>query len=78
MTDHIYDKLSGTTIRAYWYDPRNGTSQLIGEFDKSTFHDFTPPTSGHGNDWVLVLDDAAKGYAAPGKAANSVSSGGAS
>jgi hypothetical protein len=67
MTDHIYDKLSGKTIRAYWYDPRHGTSQRIGEFDKTVFHDFTPPTSGHGNDWVLVLDDASKGYAPPGK-----------
>lgn len=69
MTDHIYDKLSGKTIRAYWYDPRHGTSLLIGEFPKTAFHDFTPPTNGHGNDWVLVLDDASKGYAAPGKPA---------
>jgi len=27
-----------------------------------------PPTNGAGNDWVLVLDDAAKGYPAPGAA----------
>ncbi len=67
MIDQIYDKLSGKTIRAYWYDPRHGTSLSIGEFKKTAFRDFTPPTSGHGNDWILVLDDASKGYAAPGK-----------
>ncbi len=69
MTDRIYDKLSGKTIRAYWYNPRNGTSQEIGEFNKEPFRDFTPPSSGHGNDWVLVLDDATKGYPPPGKTA---------
>jgi hypothetical protein len=26
---------------------------------------FTPPSSGYGQDWVLVLDDAAKNYAKP-------------
>jgi hypothetical protein len=30
---------------------------------------FTPPTNGADEDWVLVLDDAAKNYDAPGKAA---------
>jgi hypothetical protein len=28
---------------------------------------FTPPSSGPGNDWVLVLDDAARNFPAPGK-----------
>jgi hypothetical protein len=74
MIDQIYDKLSGDTIRAYWYDPRNGTSFAIGEFKKTAFRDFTPPSSGHGNDWVLVLDDASKGYSAPGTMANSLRS----
>ncbi len=63
----FFNKLSGDTIRAYWYDPRSGTSQMIGEFKKEAYRDFTPPTTGPGNDWVLVLDDASKGYAAPGK-----------
>jgi hypothetical protein len=29
---------------------------------------FTPPSSGRGCDWVLVLDDASKGYPPPGEA----------
>jgi hypothetical protein len=63
----FYHKLSGDTIRAYWYDPRHGTSSLIGQFKKAEYQDFTPPSTGQGNDWVLVLDDASKNYPAPGK-----------
>jgi Protein of unknown function (DUF4038)/Putative collagen-binding domain of a collagenase len=71
LVDHggafpFYGKLSGDMIRAWWYNPRNGTSQKIGEFKKQAFMDFTPPTAGPGNDWVLVLDDAAKNYPPPG------------
>jgi hypothetical protein len=29
-------------------------------------HTFTPPTPGEALDWVLVLDDAAKGFPPPG------------
>ena len=63
----FYHKVSGDMIRAYWYDPRHGTSSLIGEFKKAEYQDFTPPSTGPGNDWVLVLDDASKNYPAPGK-----------
>ena len=71
MIDHgdafpFFNKLSGERIRAYWYNPRNGTSQKIGEFQKEAFKDFTPPSTGPGNDWVLVVDDASKNYPAPG------------
>jgi Protein of unknown function (DUF4038)/Putative collagen-binding domain of a collagenase len=68
MIDGIYNKLSGKTIRAYWYNPRDGSSTLIGDFAISPFRDFTAPSSGHGNDWVLVLDDLSKNYPAPGTA----------
>ena len=67
LIDGPYPKLSGKTIRAYWYDPRQGTSTAIPEFEKTGFHDFTPPSSGPGNDWVLVLDDASKNFPAPGR-----------
>jgi hypothetical protein len=76
----INDKLTGKAFRAYWYDPRQGTSTLIGEFPKTEPGDresdarwgditreFTPPSSGRGNDWVLVLDDASKNYPPPGR-----------
>jgi hypothetical protein len=67
LIDGPYPKLSGKTFRAWWYDPRLGTSTAMGEFEKAGFHDFTPPSSGPDNDWVLVLDDASKNFPAPGK-----------
>jgi hypothetical protein len=66
LVDRIYEKLSGTTIKAYWYDPRLGTATHIEDFAKTEGRQFTPPSSGRGNDWVLVLDDAARNFPAPG------------
>lgn len=79
LRDKIYDNLSGKSYKAWWFDPRNGTATPIGEFPRTEAGDresdvhrgdiskeFTPPTSGPGNDWVLVLDDAAKNFPAPG------------
>ena len=53
-------------ITAWWFDPRNGGSELIETFTGTGTRKFTPPSSGRGNDWILVLDDASKGYRAPG------------
>lgn len=79
LRDKIYNIVSGTSYKAWWYDPRNGTATLIGEFPRTESGDresdvhrgdisreFTPPTSGPGQDWVLVLDDAAKNFPPPG------------
>ncbi len=60
------EKLSGGKVKAWWYDPRHGTAQEIGTFDKAGSREFKPPVHGKGNDWVLVLDDASKGFSAPG------------
>ncbi len=63
------DKLSGTKLTAWWYDPRTGKAQKIDDFAKSESREFTPPAAqeGQGNDWVLVLDDAAKNFPPPGQ-----------
>jgi hypothetical protein len=67
VVDNLYQKVTGKTIKAWWYDPRQGTSRAIGELPKKgAFMDFTPPSSGRGNDWVLVIDDASKNFPAPG------------
>jgi hypothetical protein len=62
-------KLSGDRLRASWYDPRNGTSVAIGDLPRGGSHEFRPPSQGKGQDWVLVLDDEAKGYPEPGEMA---------
>jgi hypothetical protein len=59
------DKLSGTALKGWWYDPRTGKAQAIEGVTKAPTREFTPPAGGE--DWVLVLDDAAKGFAEPGK-----------
>jgi hypothetical protein len=61
------DSMSGKSIRACWYDPRTGASKPIGDFPKTATREFKPPSSGENNDWVLVLDDAARKFSAPGK-----------
>jgi hypothetical protein len=59
--------ISGKQVRAWWYDPRNGSAREIGIFSNKGVQAFTPPGSpAPGNDWVLVLDDASKKFTAPG------------
>jgi hypothetical protein len=54
------NKVSGNIVRARWYDPRTGTWVAIGEFANSGTREFKAPSTGEKNDWVLVLEDAAK------------------
>jgi Protein of unknown function (DUF4038)/Putative collagen-binding domain of a collagenase len=59
--------LSGARVRAWWYNPRNGSADEIGFFANEGDRRFDPPGEpADGNDWVLVLDDEAAGFAAPG------------
>lgn len=51
------DKLNGLKLRASWFDPRSGRITAIGEVSTTGEGEFTPPTSGDNNDWVLVLDE---------------------
>ena len=53
-------------IKAYWFDTLNGSSREIGTFTRTKTRQFTPPSSGKGKDWILVLEDAAKGFVLPG------------
>ena len=59
------NKISGNELVANWYNPRNGEVKNIGKVPKKARHEFTPPTSGYGHDWVLVIDDAGKNYTLP-------------
>jgi hypothetical protein len=60
------DRLSGDRLTVWWYNPRNGRAQPRADCESRGERAFTPPTSGDDQDWVLVLDDVAKGYVAPG------------
>ena len=57
-------EITGTTANCYWFNPRDGTSSFIGAYDSSGSRNFT---ASDGNDWVLVIDNAAaSGLDVPG------------
>jgi hypothetical protein len=58
-------KITGSTLVASWYDPRNGEVKDAGRFEGRAIKEFVPPSSGYGHDWVLIIDDAAKDYPGP-------------
>jgi Protein of unknown function (DUF4038)/Putative collagen-binding domain of a collagenase len=58
----ILGKTEGKLLNMYWFNPRNGGSTKEPQVKNSGKILFTPPTSGYGQDWILILDDAAKNY----------------
>jgi hypothetical protein len=61
------DRLGAVDVTAWWYDPRYGRAYAIHTGVGTAIQVFTPPSSGRGCDWVLVLDDASKKYGPPGE-----------
>jgi hypothetical protein len=59
-------KITGPIVKAWWYNPRTGEAAALGEYPNSGEREFTPPNPGEELDWILVLDDKAKGFAPPG------------
>lgn len=60
-------KLSSDQLTSWWYDPRTGHSFRGDTLAKSGKVEVTAPTSGKGNDWVLVLDASSSEFSPPGK-----------
>jgi hypothetical protein len=58
--------LKGTRFRSWWYDPRTGAA-FPGEILSGTEAPIVPPSSGKGQDWVLVVDEHQAGYPRPGQ-----------
>lgn len=49
------DKLGGSILKASWFDPRTGKEEAFAILPpKETL--FVPPSSGKGQDWVLIVD----------------------
>ncbi|MEL7530843.1 MAG: glycoside hydrolase family 140 protein [Bacteroidota bacterium] len=59
--------LRSSRLKAWWYDPRTGTSIDQDVLDISQQRSFVPPSQGLGNDWVLVLDAVNAGFCAPAR-----------
>jgi hypothetical protein len=58
--------LKAQELKAWWFDPRTGEAKAIGTFAASGEQDFVSPNPGELLDWVLVIDDTAQAYGAPG------------
>ncbi|NND34130.1 MAG: DUF4038 domain-containing protein [Saprospiraceae bacterium] len=52
-------------LKSIWYDPRYGISHIIHSGNTFGIQTYTPPTSGRGNDWILILEDADKKFELP-------------
>ena len=61
------DAIKGAKAKAWWFNPRTGKAESIGEFPTQGEQSFMPPEPGEALDWVLVLDDASKNYPPPGR-----------
>jgi hypothetical protein len=55
-------KITGANVRVSWYNPRDGSYAVVGIAPDIGTQTFAPPTNGYNNDWILVMDDAAKGF----------------
>lgn len=64
------NKISGSRVTAWWFNPRTGKATLIGKpalYANAAERTFVSPDRGESIDWVLVLDDASKGFGPPGR-----------
>jgi hypothetical protein len=52
----VMGKFKRVQVESSWFDPRTGKMISIGELDNNEERSFIPPSSGRGNDWILVLD----------------------
>lgn len=57
--------VKGNRVREIWYNPRYGNSQLVHVTSSAGYQTYTPPTSGRGNDWILIIEDEAKKFSLP-------------
>ena len=58
-------KLKSKNVVAYWFNPRDGKSKKIGEFDTSQKKEFKPWSVGRGSDFILAIIDKNSKYKIP-------------
>ena len=60
-------RLGAVDVTSWWFDPRYGRAYKMHTGVGTAVQFFTPPSSGRGCDWILVLDDASRGFSPPGE-----------
>jgi hypothetical protein len=64
-TDVHVGRLEGDELVAWWFDPRTGEAERVRQkVPARGISHFVTPEASHG--WVLVLDDASRGFPPPG------------
>ena len=58
--------LPGPRVRQAWFDPRYGVTCELHTGDNRGVQTYTPPTTGRGQDWLLILDDGDRKFPLPG------------
>jgi hypothetical protein len=53
--------LRGKRVKESWFDPRLGVAYVAHTGTSGAIQTYAPPTSGRGQDWVLVLEDPEAG-----------------
>jgi len=59
--------IKGEKLSAWWFNPKDGSVTAVGILPRNSEMEFSPPTMGNENDWVLVLDDTSANFNSPGK-----------
>jgi len=57
--------IKGKRVSEIWYDPRYGISYKIHTGDTNGFQTYTPPTTGRGNDWILIIENTEMNFPLP-------------
>jgi hypothetical protein len=60
-----FNRLPGNSFRCWWFNPRTGASEQARDVEGNAREHFMVPVSGV--DWVLVIDQKAQHFEAPGK-----------
>lgn len=59
-------KVTGSSKNVWWFDPRTGNATAGKQAKGKGVLALKPPPTGKGQDWVIVIDDASKGFDKPG------------
>ena len=57
--------IKGKKLKSIWYDPRYGISHSVHTGNTFGVQTYSPPTSGRGNDWILIIEDADRMFELP-------------
>lgn len=59
--------LTFSTVKPWWYNPRTGEVVEMDAIEATGIKEFSSPSEGRGNDWILILDNASRNFSRPGK-----------